>query len=94
MFYTPNPGGLLVGRTVSTSPSFTVGLGPPVVRPFRDRSPGSERPYDVMRDGVGFVFVGTVMEEETNPGGAPVLNSVIQVVVNWFEELKTLAPVR
>ena len=45
--------------------------------------------YDISRDGQRFVFVEE--PRSTKPAAAP--RPQLQVVRNWFEELKRLAPV-
>ncbi len=74
---------------MSTSGGFSIGPAPPVTRRFRAVNLGSERPYDVAREGA--LFVGTMRPAGDTVDGTPV-EPVIQVVLNWFEELKQRAP--
>ena len=75
---------------ITTQPSFTVGEAMPVPRPFQGAVPSLERPYDISRDGQH--FLGLIDAAQT-PSGAPAAPQ-IQVVLNWFEELKARVPAR
>jgi len=75
---------------ITTQPSFTVGEAMPVPRPFQGAGPAVERPYDISRDGQH--FLGLVDAAQTQ-SGAPATPQ-IQVVLNWFEELKARVPTR
>ena len=79
-------GGQQAVQTITTQPSFSV--SPPVLMPRRFINFGqtSPRNYDVMPDGriLGFVAAGQTQSAEFTPQ--------IQVVLNWFEELKQRAP--
>ena len=75
---------------VTTQPSFTFGEATPVPRPFQSAAPGFERPYDISRDGQR--FLGLIDAAQTQ-AGAPAAPQ-IQVVLNWFEELKAKVPTR
>ena len=69
---------------IVTRPSFK--FSPPVKlpRPFIASGPAAPRSYDVMPDGR---FLGVVQSGQ--PQGGP---TQIQIVLNWFEELKQRAP--
>ena len=87
--FSPGPNRLDAVR-VTTHPSFTFGEGMPVLRPFQGASPAYERPYDISRDGQH--FLGLIDASQTQ-SGAPVTPR-IEVVLNWFEELKARAPTK
>jgi len=82
-------GGLTAVR-ITTQPSFTLGEAMPVPRSFQGATPGVERPFDIGRDGQH--FLGLIDAAQT-PSGAPATPQ-IQVVLNWFEELKARVPAR
>jgi hypothetical protein len=73
---------------ITTQPSFAVGEAMPVPRPFQGAAPGFERPFDISRDGQH--FLGLIDAAQTQ-SGAPAAEQ-IQVVLNWFEELKARVP--
>jgi serine/threonine-protein kinase len=72
--------------TIDVRRGFTVGPALPVPRRFNVTAPGIERPrtFDILPDGR---FVGVVDEDQTQER-----STRIEVVVNWFEELKRLMP--
>ena len=78
-------GGLQAVQTITTQPSFS--FGPPVLRPrgYINGGPTFQRNYDVMLDGriLGVVPAGPTLSSGT---------AQIQVVLNWFEELKQRVP--
>ena len=80
--------GRFVVVNVATQPSFTFGNPVPLARGFLERGPGTERTYDITPDGKR--FVGVVAAGQ-NQSGAPATPQ-IQVVLNWFEELKQRVP--
>jgi serine/threonine-protein kinase len=73
--------------TVDARRGFAVSEPERVPRPFNVTGPGIGRPrtYDILPDGR---FVGVMDEGQPGETGAP----RIEVVLNWFEELKTRAP--
>ena len=79
-------GGQQAVQTITTQPSFS--FSPPVLMPRRFINFGqtSQRNYDVMPDGriLGVVAAGQTQSAEFTPQ--------IQVVLNWFEELKQRVP--
>jgi hypothetical protein len=81
-------GTLLNAVRITTQPSFTVGEAIPVPRPFQSGVPTSERPFDISRDGQH--FLGLIDAAQTQSGAPAALQ--IQVVLNWFEELKARVP--
>jgi hypothetical protein len=86
LFYRPTAGQLAV---VSVTRQPNISFGNPVVfpRPFVNPGQLSVRNYDIMPDGKRFVGV---VETGQNESGAIVPQ--IQVVLNWFEELKRRVP--
>jgi len=60
-----------------------------VPRPFADRGPGFERMNDITRDGK-FLGVVAAGQNASSAASAP----QIQVVLNWFEELKARVPTK
>jgi serine/threonine-protein kinase len=85
LFYNPRPLGLEV-VSVSTTPTFAFGNSVPVPRPFQLTPPEQRRAYDITPGGK---FVARISATRTQYGAqAP----HIQVVVNWFEELRERVP--
>jgi serine/threonine-protein kinase len=86
LFYNPRAGAFEVVR-VATAPRFAFGNAVTLPRPFLLSPPDSRRPYDITPRGkfVGFIPAG---QTETGASIAP----QIQVVLNWFEELKQRVP--
>ena len=78
--------------SVSTQPSFTFGNPVLVLKRhgWRDGGPFMEREYDVTPDGKRFIAVADAAHSQP---GAPVAPQ-IQVVLNWFEELKQRVPTK
>jgi eukaryotic-like serine/threonine-protein kinase len=82
----------LVSTTVTTQPSFS--LGNPVQMPIEgwiQFGQGSARNYDITPDGKQFIMVYPAAQTQS-PDRRAALQ--IQVVLNWFEELKQSAPVK
>jgi serine/threonine-protein kinase len=73
----------LNGVTLTTQPTFAVGLPTPFE--FARQSPNLTpvRNYDVLPDG-RFIFLAS----PSNQAGSPAANPSIEVVVNWAQELK------
>ena len=89
LLFSPGPGPRLNAVRVTTQPSFTFGEAMPVPRPFQIAAPPTfERPFDISRDGQH--FLGLIDAAQTQ-SGAPAIQQ-IQVVLNWFEELKARVP--
>ena len=82
LFYNSAPA-QFVAVSVTTRPTFTFGNPVPLPGLFVDRGPGYERDNDITLDGKRFL---TVAAGQT-ASGAPAAPQ-IQVVLNWFEELK------
>jgi hypothetical protein len=73
---------------VTTQPNFTFSEATPVARPFQNLAPSFERPFDIGRDGQRFLsFVDAATAQDNTPAAPQ-----IQVVLNWFEELKQRVP--
>jgi Tol biopolymer transport system component len=91
LFYFAGGGaGQFVAVSVTTRPTFSFGNPVSVPRPFVERGPASERNNDITRDGKR--FLGVVAAGQT-ASGAPAAPQ-IQVVINWFEELKARVPTK
>ena len=91
LFYVPGAG-LFAVVSVTTQPSLTFGNPVPLPRRFNENGPSTPSSIDITPDGKR--FVGVVI------GGGPgqAQNSstpadVVQVVLNWAEELKQTVPV-
>ena len=86
LFYNPGPG-QFESVSVTTQPTFAFGHPVALPRPFPGASPRERRPYDITPDGK---FVSTIAAGQTVSGrpSAP----QIQVVLNWFEDLRTPVP--
>lgn len=81
--------GLVAVVSISTQPSFTFSSPVPVpIGSFRTLPPNDVRDYDILPDGR---LLGVVLPGQTPTGPAA---QQIQVVLNWFEELKQRVPVR
>ena len=87
LFYTARPSGFAV-VPVTTQPTFAFGNPTAVPRPFVAGLPSVPRLFDITPNGK---FLGLVAPGE-GAAGTPARQE-IQVVVNWFEELKRLVPV-
>jgi serine/threonine-protein kinase len=88
LFYIPAPG-QLVAVTVKTQPKFSFTNPVAVPRGFGVADPSNPRPFDMLRDGriIGVRAVGQA------PSGA-LGSAEIQVVLNWFDELKQRVPTK
>jgi hypothetical protein len=92
LFYLAGVGaGQFVAVSVTTRPTFT--FGNPVSMPilFVERGPGLERNNDITLDGKR--FLGVVAAGQNTASGAAAAPQ-IQVVLNWFEELKARVPTK
>jgi hypothetical protein len=87
LFYVPAPSQFMA-VTVRTQPSLTFANPVAVPRGFGMADPANMRPYDITADG-RILGVGTGQTPSGSPGPAQ-----IQVVLNWFEELKARAPTK
>jgi len=89
LFYVAGAG-LFGSVSVTTKPS--VSFGAPVRAPksgFTTAVPSSVRTYDILPDGKHFIGVVDTGQARSGPASAP----QIQVVLNWFEDVKQRAPV-
>ncbi|HMJ58981.1 MAG TPA: hypothetical protein VK467_07580, partial [Gemmatimonadales bacterium] len=89
LFYIPGPGRFVVVN-VTTQPSFSVSAPVPAPRAFNiGNAQTSPRNHDVGPDGrmLGIVTAG---RDPSTPATPPQIN----VVLNWFEELKQRVPVK
>ena len=86
LFYNPRPLGLEV-VSIATIPAFAFGNSVPVPRPFQLSPPEQRRAYDITPAGK---FVARI-SPSSEPYGTAV--EPIQIVVNWFEELRAKVPV-
>jgi hypothetical protein len=91
LLFNAGPGASLSAVRITTQPSFTVGEAMRVPRPFRGANADFERPFDISRDGQH--FLGLIDAATQTQSGAPAAQQ-IQVVLNWFEELKARVPTR
>ena len=90
LFYVTGAGrAQFVAVSVTTRPTFTFGNPVSVPRPFAPSSQWFERNIDITLDGKR--FLGVVPAGQNTASGAPAAPQ-IQVVLNWFEELKTKVP--
>jgi Tol biopolymer transport system component len=87
LFYVPAPSQFMA-VTVRTQPSLTFANPVAVPRRFGIADPANARPYDITADG-RIVGLGSGVTQSGLPGPAQ-----IQVVLNWFEELKARAPTK
>jgi eukaryotic-like serine/threonine-protein kinase len=86
LFYVPRLGEF-EAVSIVTQPTFAFGNAVPVPRPFQPGSPNVRTWYDVTPSGK---FLGLIPPGQTNAFVRQ--NSQIQVVLNWFEELKARVP--
>jgi len=93
-FYFGNRGGTLVSATVSLGGSLAAGRAVPVPGNHPSNTTTlAQLNYDVTPDGRGFIFTRRV----SGPGaGADAQDGhgSVKVVLNWFDELKRLVPVK
>ena len=90
LLFTPEPGLQWPPCASPRNRASPFGEAMPVPRPFQTAAPFSERPYDISRDGQH--FLGLIDAAQTQ-SGAPAAQQ-IQVVLNWFEELKARVPTK
>jgi len=86
LFYNPRAGGF-EAVSVTTEPTFAFGNPVALPRPFQLSPPAARRAYDITPGGK---FVGLIPAGQTE-SGTPTAPQ-IQVVLNWFEELKARVP--
>jgi len=84
LFYRSSDGTRLLSVPIGTQPEFEIGEEKIVLEELRMPEPQFfPRPYDVSPDGERFLMV---LEKDTSP------TMKLNVVLNWFEELKRLVP--
>jgi hypothetical protein len=86
LFYVPRLGAF-EAVAVTTQPTFAFGNSAPLPRPFQPGPPNSRRLYDITPSGR---FVGLIPEGRTE--AVTPIAPQIEVVLNWFEELKARVP--
>ena len=100
LYYVPGPG-RIVAVSITTQPSLAVGNAVPLSDPSGSSAetgmggPAVVRNYDIAPDGrtVNVVVAAGQASGQTASPGAPAAPQ-IQVVLNWFEELKAKAPAK
>jgi Tol biopolymer transport system component len=97
LVYVPRVGGFNV-VSIRTQPTVTFGNPTPVVRAFDIAPNTTPRTFDVTRDG-RFVGLAALDQETTVNAAAPTTAGTapqrrIEVVLNWFEELKARVPTK
>jgi len=90
LFYYDVDARKLVAVSIQTQPSFSVGVPVPLPLEIVLQQAGFERQYDVSPDGKRFLVLlpDTPGEKESRS------TQQINIVLNWFEELKQRVPVR
>ena len=88
LFYTPGPGSRLIAVPITTEPSLAFGESVLVPRFFTNAPPTTDRTYDVSRDGR---FLG--LRTDVTEAGTPIAPQ-LEVVTNWFDELRQRVPSR
>ena len=86
LFFNPGPG-LFRSVSVTAKPVFAFGKSVSLPRVFRAAPPMKPRTYDVTPDGR---FIAAI-ERGPHRSGRPEAPQ-IQVVLNWFEEIRSRAP--
>jgi hypothetical protein len=87
LYYIPGPLRDVLAVNITTQPSFAFARAAPV--PFANAAgPAVVRNYDIAPDGKS---IGVVPAGQTTLSGALAAQQ-IQVVLNWFEELKAKVP--
>jgi Tol biopolymer transport system component len=88
LYYVPGPGEF-AAIPVTTSPTFTFGTPVPIRQVLENYAPAIPRQYDVTSDGR---LIGQIPAELSQSGSNA--STQINVVLNWFEELKQRVPTR
>ncbi len=83
LFYRNESRNKMMVVDITTEPTFRAGTPRLLFEGSYRRSAGAAASYDVTPDGQRFVMVQETEDQEA---------SQINVVLNWFEELKRLAP--
>jgi len=89
-----SPRGQLAYSSITTQPSFS--FTPPVTarRGFRVRGPAYEREFDAMPTGRRLIGVTSPADASGVLQDPAVVNARLDVVLNWFEELKARVPAK
>ncbi len=91
LFFSPGAGGSHHVVSISTQPAFSFGEPVVIPRPFAGFAPSIVRGYDISRDGQRFLgMIDPSRVTQSGAAGAP----QIQIVLNWFDELKRRAPTK
>lgn len=90
LFYLPGTGGQFVVVSITTQPSFTFGNPQPLSRGWLEGGLGYPRVYDILPDGKRFIAVVPAGETPSGAAAAPQIN----VVLNWFEDVKQRVPIK
>ena len=88
LFYRTLDGAAVMGVTVETEPTFSVGIPEVRVGGGYVYAPGEGRNWDISPDGRRFLMLQNVGQTGTEPDRLP----QITVVQDWFEELKARVP--
>jgi serine/threonine protein kinase len=88
LFYIPRPSAFET-VSVTTQPTFAFGNPQAMVMPFELGPPAARRAFDMTPDGR---FLGLIIGGGGQMGTG--LSAQVQVVLNWFEELKGKVPTR
>jgi Tol biopolymer transport system component len=88
LYYTPGPGNRFHMKSITTAPTFGFSDTVLIPRPFVNAPPSSERTYDIAPD-------HRVLGLRTDIGadGRP-MSPEVQVVLNWFDELRKRVPIK
>ena len=78
---------------VTTQPTLAFGNPLPIPKPWFDSADDVARRYDIMPDGQKFVAIIAAGSAGSTAAGPPA-TPPIQVVLNWFEELKARVPTK
>jgi hypothetical protein len=88
LFFVPGPGQFLSVGVTTTNSTIAVTNPKPVPRGFGNANPQIPRTFDIMPNG-RIIAVGT-----PGQGQSEFLQAQVRVVLNWFDELKRLAPAK
>ena len=89
LFYIPRANEVLAVN-VTTRPSFAFGNPVSVLQGFAGAGPDAIRTIDAMPDGKGLIGIVPAEQSQSESSSAP----RIQIVLNWFEDLKLRVPVK
>ena len=90
LWFVPGPGARFLGVSVATQPTFTIGNAVPWPRQLLlENGPTTYRNYDIMPDGKRIIGVIPAGQSQTG-----ISTPRIQIVLNWFEDLKRLVPTK